>query len=232
MLKMSTDIDVLVDSAQIEAVEECLLRLGYVAQGPRRLDSRRARMAKEWTWGGTDGAVVDLHVRLADNPALLPAISARSRTQNVEVSPGVILPTLATEELFAYLCVHGTSSAWFRLKWAADLAAFLHGRSDADIRRLHANARSHGAGRCADVALLIVERLFGPLVGDDFLSVVRRDPVTRLLAELSLRELSQAREPLDRPLGTVLIHLGQLFVDRGLAFPLQDLRRQFTNLVS
>ena len=227
MLKMSTDIDVLVDPAEIDRVERSLLKLGYEPEGLRRTGSRRGATAKEWTWVGSDGVVVDLHVRLADNPGLLPKINAGSPTQEVEVSPGFTLPTLETEELFAYLCVHGTSSAWFRLKWAADLAAFLHGRGAAEIRELQASARSHGAGRCADVALLVVELLFGPLVGDDALQSARRDPVTRVLTKLSLRELTQNREPLERPLGTVLIHAGQLFLDRGL-FPVREFGRQFT----
>jgi hypothetical protein len=230
MLKMSTDIDVLVDPKEIDEVESCLLRLGYEPEGLRRSKSGRGFTAKEWTWVGSNDVVVDLHVRLADNPALLPAISARSSTQDVEVSPDVVLPTFRTEELFAYLCVHGTSSAWFRLKWAADLAAFLHGRSATEVRELHASARSHGAGRCADVALLVVERLFGPLACNDALQSARRDPVARLLAELSLREMTREREPLQRPLGTVLIHAGQLFLDRGLGFPIREFRRQFALL--
>ena len=33
--------------------------------------------AKEWTWVGADGVVIDLHARLADNPGLLSRIDAR-----------------------------------------------------------------------------------------------------------------------------------------------------------
>ena len=230
MLKMSADIDVLVDPAEIHPAEQCLLRLGYRPAGLGRSDSRRGACAKEWTWIGSDGVVVDLHVRLADNPTLIPTINARSKTQDVEVSPGVFLPTLDTAELFTYLCVHGAWSAWFRLKWAADLAAFLQRRTT-EIRQLHAAAQSHGAGRCADVALLVVERLFGPLVGEDLLSEARHDPVTRLLTALSLREMTAEREPLERTLGTVLIHVGQLFIGRGFAFPIQEFGRQLSTLV-
>ena len=231
MLKMSSDVDVLVDPAQIDQVEECLTCLGYRPDGVRRHETRRSARAKEWVWVGADGTVLDLHVRLADNPTLLANVSARSPKQDIEVAPSVRLPTLRTEELFAYLCVHGTASAWFRLKWATDLAAFLHGRSDEEIRRLHVAAESHGAGRCPDVALLVVEELFGPLVPADLLSRAARDPVTRLLKVLSIREIEQQREPLERPLGTVLIHAGQLFIHRGARFTMRELGRQFSYLL-
>ena len=231
MLKMSTDVDVLINPAEIVPAEQCLENLGYEPEGLRRSASRRAALAKEWVWNGSDGVVLDLHARLADNPALLSTIDASSRTQGVEVSPGIILPTLPREELFAYLCVHGTSSAWFRLKWAADLAAFLRGCPAVEIEQLYQASRALGAGRCPDVASLIVEDLFGPLVPEDVLSEARRDPLSRLLAGLSLREFAKVREPLERPLGTLSIHVAQMFMGRGFAFPLQELRRQFSTIV-
>jgi len=231
MLKMSTDVDVLVDPAEIDAAERCLENLGYQPEGQRRSVSRRAALAKEWVWIGRDEVVLDLHARLADNPALLLSIGARSRTQGVEVSPGIILPTLTCEELFAYLCVHGTSSAWFRLKWAADLAAFLRGCSGPEIEQIYQASRALNAGRCPEVALLVVEELFGPLVPENLVSEARRDPLSRLLAQVSLRELAKVREPLERPLGTLSIHFAQMFMDRGFAFPLQEFHRQFSTVV-
>ena len=230
MLKTSTDIDLLVDPSEIDAAEQCLEGLGYELEGQSRLESRRAAAAKEWTWVRRDGVVVDLHSRLADNPALLSTVNTRSAKQHVEISPGIVLPTLTCEPLFAYLCVHGTSSSWFRLKWVSDLAAFLHRWSDDEIRSLCAAARSYAAGRCPDVALLVVEEFFGPQIPSDLLASAAREPVTRLLAGLSIRELTQVREPLDRPLGTGFIHLGQLFIERGLEFPVREFGRQFSSL--
>jgi hypothetical protein len=232
MLKMSADVDVLVDPAQIEPAEECLLSLGYRPEGERRTESKRAAAAKEWPWAGSDGLAIDLHTRLADNPALLPAISARSPTQDVEVSPGISLPTLRDEELFAYLSVHGASSAWFRLKWVTDFAAFLARRPADDVRQLYRASEAFGAGRCPDVALLLAEALFGPLVPEDAIASAKHDPIARLLAGLSKRELVQVREPLERPLGTAAIHFTQLFMGRGVRFPLREFGRQVSNVIA
>ena len=230
MLKMNADVDVLVDPAKIEAAEECLISLGYRSQAVRRTESRRAAAAKEWPWAGSDGVVIDLHVRLADNPALLPAMGTGSPTQDVEVSPGIVLPTFRNEELFAYLCVHGASSAWFRLKWVADLAALLARCSADEVRRLYRASRPLSAGRCPDVALLLAEAVFGPLVPADLIASAKRDPIARLLARLSERELGKAREPTERPLGTAAIHVCQLFMGRGVHFPMSELGRQLSNL--
>ena len=51
------------------------------------------------------------------------------------------MPTLADEPLYAYLCVHGASSAWFRLKWIADLNALLAGRTAEEIAALPEEVR-------------------------------------------------------------------------------------------
>jgi hypothetical protein len=230
MVKMSTDIDVLVDPQELDEVESCLQYLGYHPVGERRSDFPASAAAKEWTWVGDEGLVIDLHRRLADSPGLLPMLNAHGPTQTVEVAPAIALPTLPPEELFAYLCVHGTSSLWFRLKWAADLAALISTYAPGELHRYYRASQSWGAGRCPAVALLVIEELFGPMIPRDLQSSAARDPVARFLAKLSLRELMHTREPLDRPLGTVAMHVGQLLMDRG-AFPLREFRRQFSRLM-
>jgi hypothetical protein len=66
---------------------------------------------------------------------------------------------LARDDLFAYLCIHGAHHAWSRLKWLADLNAFI-ASTDADILHLHRHAQARGAGFCSGQALLLCQRLF------------------------------------------------------------------------
>ena len=76
--------------------------------------------------GTRQGAISSrLHTRVADHPDLLSQVGIDSPIQIVTVAKHIALPTLARDELFAYLTVHGASSAWFRLKWITDLAALL-----------------------------------------------------------------------------------------------------------
>src|SRR5205085_5632515 len=91
---------------------------------------------KESLWSRSNERLhVELHTRLTEIPRLIPSIGINSPTRQVEIMPGTSLPTLTEDELFAYLCVHGASSLWFRLKWITDLAALLC-RSNAEIETL------------------------------------------------------------------------------------------------
>jgi len=66
---------------------------------------------------------------------------------------------LARDDLFAYLCVHGAHHAWSRLKWLADLNAFI-AATGADVMHLHRYAQAKGAGLCSGQALLLCRHLF------------------------------------------------------------------------
>jgi hypothetical protein len=122
--------------------------------------------------------------------------------------------------LFAYLCAHGASSSWFRLKWITDLAGFLHRRSAGDVVRLHQRSKQLGAGRAGDQALLLAHWLYGIPIE---LAPGRAE---NWLARAALDELTNPREPTERPLGTRMIHLTQFFLLPGPAFKLSELIRQ------
>jgi hypothetical protein len=230
-VKMGWDIDLLIDPADIERAADLLDGLGYRLSTPAR---RRAvpswhERRKESVWSKNGGLAVELHTRLADNPQLIPGISVASPAQSVEVATGIRLPTLVTDELFAYLCVHGASSAWFRLKWISDLAAILDGLPPAGIERLHGRALELGAGRASGQALLLADRLFATLGDSRLRCELERDSRIRWLADGALRQLAgrtEPREPTDVPLGTWRIHLTQLLLKPGPRFKLGELVRQ------
>jgi hypothetical protein len=160
---------------------------------------------------------------------LIPSIDVHSPRQLVEVTPGISLPTLAGDELFAYLCVHGASSAWFRLKWIADFAGLLARFAPAEIERLYDVSQQLGAGRAADQALLLADALFGSLAGTSLEPRLRRDRPSCWLAAAAYRQLvgnTDCREPTEVRLGTARIHLAQLPLMPGLRFSLSELARQ------
>jgi len=107
----------------------------------------------------TTGVQVELHWALAYNPVLLRDINAYSETQMVALSAGWSIRTLADECLFKYLCVHGAIHAWSRLKWLADLNAFLSSKSLVEIERLYRSAVVHGPDLCAKLGLHLCEDL-------------------------------------------------------------------------
>lgn len=97
---------------------------------------------------------------MVDNPVLLEAVGAGSPSQEVAVLGGR-LATLADPQLFAYLATHGATHCWFRLKWLADLNAWLCGKSADEVVGFYDVAEALGVATCAGQALLLCHRLLG-----------------------------------------------------------------------
>lgn len=233
-LKKSIDVDILVDPERYgdacTILRECDYRCvpPYPGDLPVGQIYAYAKTAKDSLWRNSDlGVTVELHLRLTQNPALLPMISVRSPSQLVHLGSGIALPTLARDELFAYLCVHGALTAWSRLKWLADLSAFLSPGDDLDT--LYRRALTLAPGRAVPQALLVCEALFGLSLGA--LKVeLRRDPITRWLARVALDTMVKGgpdKELSDQRLGTAGIHFSILFLQRGFGYKVADLARQF-----
>lgn len=235
--KMGWDIDLLVPLESVAEAAAALEAAGYglvLPHGP----NARERLGlwhehwKESVWTTPGGLHVELHSRLADNRRLLTGVGPHSPRLEVEVAPGRTLPTLGRDELFAYLCVHGASSAWFRLKWIADVGALLGGCAPDEIERLYRRSQALGAGRAAAQALLLCERLFGTRLPPSLAAGLRADRMNRWLLAVALRKLagrSVATELQDTRLGTATIHLMQLGLLPGLGFKLGELGRQLVN---
>jgi hypothetical protein len=163
---------------------------------------------------------------------LTPDIGPGSPTQQVEVARGRFLKTLRTDELFAYLCVHGASSAWFRLKWIADVAALLGNCPPEEIERLYRRSQALKAGRSAAQALLLCERILATPVPPALVAELRSDSINRWLLDIALRKLAgrTLTAELDETLlGTATIHLMQFALLPGLRFKVAELRRQLVD---
>ena len=169
---------------------------------------------------------------LADNRRLIPGIGMKSPVRDVEIARDIALPTLAADELFAYLAVHGASSAWFRLKWICDFAALLHGLKSAEIERLYDRSQALGAGRAAGQALLLADHLFGSLgEAPNLRHLLANDRSTKRMADAAAKALTKASEPTEAFLGTWPIHWTQLLLQPGAGFKISEIRRQLGSAV-
>jgi hypothetical protein len=189
-------------------------RLGGVLTYSKEIEFRRG------------GITAELHWRLSDNPRLLDRVGARSGGQDVAI-PGGRLRTLADEELFAYLCVHGTAHNWSRLKWLADLGAMLGRCSPDEIAQLHDAARACNVGRCVSVAMLLCHRLLGLALPERLLRALEQDRVAQglvrnALAGLAYRQGTFEMRPYTWP--WVRMMTAQFFVGSGGAHGLHQLR--------
>ena len=232
-VKMSADLDILVEPSEIEAAATILRDRGYhqvVPADPCADIGKWHGRHKESIWVNDDaGVALELHSRLADHPALIPGIGIASPRQDVKLGHGRVLPTLNGEDLIAYLCIHGASSAWFRLKWIVDLVALIHadGRMPEEIYR---STLGRGAGRAPAQAFLLAHRLSLLRLPEILRRQLEADLPTRILVQVALAQLLTMREPLRRPFGTAWIHLSQPLLVPGLGFKISEVARQATEI--
>jgi hypothetical protein len=237
-LKMGWDIDLLISPGDLRAVAALLQGRGYELVTPKsseKLGSWHGRH-KESVWAlPSKDMHVDLHTRLADNRQLIPGIDVHSSTQLVEVARDIRLPTLAPDQLFAYLCVHGASSAWFRLKWVTDLAALASRCSRNELEQLYGRSQELGAARAAAQALLVADKLYGTLSGSTLRRSLQRSRANRWLASAALQQLAGAVDPIEPTsvrFGTWRIHWTQLLLRPGVSFKVEEFGRQIDSAIS
>ena len=234
-LKMGWDIDILIASKTVPASAAILTDLGYRQVIPVDKLEGWHRRRKESVWSRDGRFFIELHTRLADNRAMLQGIDVHAPNQSVQVTPGISLTTLADEELFAYLCVHGTGSCWSRLKWLSDLAAFLERRNPSEIEGLYERSCRLGAGRCAATALLLADDVFEVSLREDFQKDLRQSPAVRALVRISQNYLGgrfELTEPTELAGGTVGIHFAQLLLKPGLPYAINESIRQVGDFFS
>lgn len=233
-LKRGWDIDILIEPDALSRAAALLAEAGYRCVTPREPSQDALRRwhtdSKESVWrhGRTD-VHVELHTALVDNPRLLPAIGAGALSRPVEILPGQCLPTLTGDELFTYLCAHGASSAWFRLKWLADLAALVSGAGAEEIERLFRRAQELGAGRAAAQALLLADHVFETALPPALAQELCSDRWNRWLFAAALKLMAgryEAVELHERRLATLPIHLTQLALLPSWRFVLSEAWRQ------
>lgn len=223
-LKSARDVDLLVAPADEAAAETVLRRFGYrlIEPDPSLGAAEQTlyrEVEKETGWlNDAVGAAVDLHRRLVNYRRLVPGLSVRSPSQMVALPGGAALPTLAPAEQFAYLVVHGALTAWFRLKWIADVAALLAQEEPAAIEALYRDSQRLGAGRCAGQALLLCARLFDTPVPAPLLARLRRDRWLRRLERVALTSIGGVcadAEPADHPAVARRISLSYFLLGHG-----------------
>lgn len=181
MQKTCRDIDILVAPEAIDPAAAMLRELAFRPLCPESRHAEWHRVHKESVWLRPDGLVLELHSRLANNSHLIPQIGMSSARQSVTIAR-VVVETLAPDELIAYSAVHGASSLWFRLKWLADFAGLLwhkHGPNEAD--ESWQRSLELGAGRSADLAFLLANRVMGVRLSDALVKQLAKDPLTMQL---------------------------------------------------
>jgi hypothetical protein len=225
LAKQGRDIDFLVLPENAEAALALLESQGYVLSSPAKNLSpvqRRNLIAygKEIELRHKDyNLLVELQWRTANNPLLLQGVDARSPTQTVELPEGRVR-TLAEDDLFAYLAVHGAQHSWSRLKWLADVNA-LAAAEGTDLVRLYRHAERIGAGLCAGQTLLLCHQILALPLPSALADELSRNNRVRRLVNIALAAITapDAQTASDSGIGDVLRFIGtQFLLGQGWSF--------------
>jgi hypothetical protein len=234
-LKKAADIDVAVEPDDYPAAIEAVRLAGYrcLTPGPEADVAAIVAFSAHtkhsiWTRGGV---CLELHTSLVDSAAMLGGVTVSSPRQRVTIAPQIDLPTLAPDELFAYLVVHGATHAWSRLKWLADVAALLASVGEDRIEPVYRLSVALGAGRSGAQALLLSEQLLGLRLPLLLSRELNDDRAVRYLAGVARAAMLRGgdKELHEMMLGTASIHLSHLRLKKGLAFKLHELRRKLSS---
>jgi hypothetical protein len=237
-LKRGRDIDMLIEPNSAVQASRLLAETGYdrVIPGPEIGPDQFGEwvtLCKESNWRHpASRIIVELHTELVDTPQLLGGVGLGSPCQTVKVAPNIELPTLATEQLYAYLCVHGATHAWSRLKWIADVAALLASFDLKRIEQLHRACEWIGAGRSSAQALLLCAHLFETALPAGLKQELERSAVNRWLLTVALSTMAgrHAETELDDTLlGTLPIHLSHFALGSGMRFKGRELLTKLNN---
>ncbi len=221
-VKQTRDIDLLVLPAQAEAAVALLKQQGYQALPPAAQPGTArwpafARYAREVELHRPDRKmIIELQWRLTNNPLLLQGVDARAAPQDVMLN-GRRVRTLAPDDLFAYLCVHGAGHAWSRLKWLADLNA-LTASAGFDIAHLYRHTKARGAGLCAGQALLLCRLLFDLKLPPAVAEELQRNGRVGKLVKIALSAMTNAQAKPDDMIAVLKGVLYQFQLGQGFAF--------------
>ncbi len=232
-IKKAADLDLAVEPARYPDAIVALRQGGYACIAPGAEASDDEILAgssgnKHSIWS-RNGVAIELHSSLVDSPLMLPGLTASEPPRQVEVGPGIVLSTLGREALFAYLCVHGATHAWSRLKWLADLAALMKDEDPAGIEELYRRSLELGADRAGAQALLLCADLFETALSPPLEAELRGDRAHRYLVDVALKSMLRGdaeTELDDLTFGTAAIHLSHLRLMPGWRYKAAELKRK------
>ncbi|MEO0463968.1 MAG: nucleotidyltransferase family protein [Pseudomonadota bacterium] len=229
-IRHSSDIDILVEwenfASAIAVLEQRGLKLHKAPppQGSWRLDLWRTLAKDVALFDPESGCVVELHHRLKSPDALLPGLGFADAKDRHSLG-GMQLRVFAPDDLFVYLCAHGSTSLWHRLKWVADIHALVARHSAAEVERMQARSWELGTQRCTALALLVVHELWGCPLPQSVAQQLRDDSALQPLREASLGRLCGAERRYTSIANTLdRRHLAQLRRDAAYR---RALRREF-----
>ncbi len=129
-LRMSSDIDFLIDPAMMSKAHDVIVKSGYTPLYPVAVESLSFVNKDQAYFSGK--TMVELHWRLFDNHAFLPWSfeDLWSNRTLVSLMQSRKIPTLSRNHHIFFHTLHGLRHGWERLRWLVDLAIPFQNKND------------------------------------------------------------------------------------------------------
>lgn len=183
-LRNLRDLDLLVRRTDLLAVTHLLKQRGYAAEPEFPIDiGLLARSNSHHVPAVVSPTVkIEVHHCLAPHRRdrfSLDALAGRLKSMTFL---GVDVPVLAAEDLFVYLCEHGSAHAWSRLEWLVAVRELLC-RQTLDWDRVRAWAAEWGGERRIRATLALASELLGAMDGIELVEDGGVDAATRAVVQ-------------------------------------------------
>jgi hypothetical protein len=196
-LRSFSDLDILIRKQHVLQAKRLLVERGYrpswaltSAQEAVFLDAQcEYNFVREdrRVWVEVHWEIIPRYFSFRLDPAQLWERSGRM------VVAGASFRTLAPEDLFLILCVHGTKHCWERLEWISSLAEIVRRHGGLDWDRIVTQAAERGGSRMLNLSLRLASELMSVALPDSVREGVHGDRVAGLLAhQVSTRLLAGA----------------------------------------
>lgn len=195
-LRQYVDLDILVKPKDFDRAVTLLSAASFKTVGPSPARVRGpfgVDRRKDVGLVSEDGEVrVELHWKLSGSHFAMPfeIDELWGRLVEVEVG-GTKLNALPFEDLFVYLCLHGSRHRWEKFSWICDLNELLRSREEEqgalDPGHVLSHASRYGCGKVTEFGLFLVERYFG--------LATKGPQVERIMSDRGFRRIA---EELDR----------------------------------
>ncbi|MEO9189161.1 MAG: nucleotidyltransferase family protein [Acetobacteraceae bacterium] len=180
-LREFRDLDFLVRDSDIAPTIATLRSLGYQREGQltaAQFDLIHRLQGQEIIFGQTSGTAIEPHTRLTSLKMALDIDHAAlwRRAQRTDVNGRSFL-TLAPEDNFLLLAIHGGKEMWWNLKWACDIVAFIGSHPNLDWLAVTERARAQGCLRIVLLATSLAREYFNATIPDTIIAAGRADPI-------------------------------------------------------
>ena len=201
-LRTSKDLDLLVPLEHFDQAASLIQAQGYRRTQPEGdLSPRQLGRIKEvvthFSFQHGNGTLIELHLHPDHPPGLLPEaeIHAWFAAPATIDFGGYAVPVPPRLGLLSYLCVHGSTHAWFRLKWLCDLEAILKVAQPVPWETWIAHIQLLGLERMTAEGLLLARHLLSAPLPVPLDAFVEGTPLPAGFAEHSFKELLDPAEP-------------------------------------